>query len=71
MVVLGAGPAWSLDDLVSSQIWARRLKWGGPGTLPGGEDPLGTGVHRRLGPRRCSPAPLRRLAAAGTRMTCA
>ncbi len=30
VVVLEAGPAWKLDDLYSSQIWARRLKWNGP-----------------------------------------
>lgn len=30
VVVLEAGPAWALSDLTSSQIWARRLKWGGP-----------------------------------------
>ncbi len=30
VVVLEAGPAWKLDDLYSSQIWARRLKWSGP-----------------------------------------
>jgi choline dehydrogenase-like flavoprotein len=30
VVVLEAGPAWELSDLSSSQIWARRLKWGGP-----------------------------------------
>jgi choline dehydrogenase-like flavoprotein len=29
VVVLEAGPAWRTSDLVSSQIWARRLKWGG------------------------------------------
>lgn len=29
VLVLERGPAWRLDDLVSSQIWARRLKWGG------------------------------------------
>lgn len=28
--VLEAGPAWELDDLISSQVAARRLKWGGP-----------------------------------------
>lgn len=28
VVVLEAGPDWKLEDLVSSQIWARRLKWG-------------------------------------------
>lgn len=30
VVVLEAGPPWAMTDLVSSQIWARRLKWGGP-----------------------------------------
>ncbi len=30
VLVLDSGPAWQLGDLVSSQIWARRLKWGGP-----------------------------------------
>ncbi len=29
VVVLEGGPRWSTDDLISSQIWARRLKWGG------------------------------------------
>lgn len=29
VLVLEAGPAWQLGDLRSSQIWARRLKWGG------------------------------------------
>jgi choline dehydrogenase-like flavoprotein len=29
VVVLEAGPARRVTDLVSSQIWARRLKWGG------------------------------------------
>ncbi|MGJ7512001.1 FAD-dependent oxidoreductase [Variovorax sp. GT1P44] len=40
-VVLEAGPRWNAGDLVSSQIWARRIKWGGPAVLPGGEDPYG------------------------------
>lgn len=30
VLVLESGPAWQLQDLISSQIWARRLKWGGP-----------------------------------------
>ena len=28
VIVLEAGPAWEMHDLISSQIWARRLKWG-------------------------------------------
>ncbi len=36
-----AGPRWSTDDLVSSQIWARRLKWGGAPVPVAGANPLG------------------------------
>jgi choline dehydrogenase-like flavoprotein len=32
VVVLEAGPERALSDLVSSQIWSRRLKWGGAAT---------------------------------------
>ena len=32
VVILEAGPPWQLADLVSSQLWARRLKWGGAAT---------------------------------------
>ncbi len=39
VTVLDAGPAWKLDDLVSSQIWARRLRWGGTSVAPGGAHP--------------------------------
>jgi choline dehydrogenase-like flavoprotein len=39
--VLEMGPAWEMSDLVSSQIWARRLKWGGAPVLPGGDNPFG------------------------------
>jgi len=41
VVVLEAGPGWTSSDLYSSQIWARRLKWGGPPVLPGGQNPIG------------------------------
>jgi choline dehydrogenase-like flavoprotein len=41
VVVLEAGPAWTLGDLVSSQIWSRRLKWSGAPVLPGGSHPFG------------------------------
>lgn len=30
VLALEAGPRRELDEMVSSQIWARRLKWGGP-----------------------------------------
>lgn len=39
VLVLEAGPAWDMGDLVSSQIWARRLKWGGPAVDVTGEHP--------------------------------
>ncbi|MEE4209051.1 MAG: GMC family oxidoreductase [Parvularcula sp.] len=29
VVVLESGPRWITGDLISSQIWARRIKWGG------------------------------------------
>lgn len=41
VLVLEAGPSWRLGDLRSSQIWARRLKWGGAPVLPGGTHPFG------------------------------
>ena len=37
--ILEAGPPWTRDDLVSSQIWARRLKWGGTSAVRGGDNP--------------------------------
>ena len=40
VVILEAGPERAMGDLVSSQIWSRRLKWGGPPTDSGGKDPL-------------------------------
>ncbi len=39
VVVLEAGPAWELADLASSQIWARRLKWGGAPVVHAGGQP--------------------------------
>ena len=41
VVVLEAGAPWEAGDLVSSQIWARRLKWSGAPVLPGGSHPVG------------------------------
>ncbi len=42
VLVLEAGPARSLGDLVSSQLWSRRLKWGGESVL---SDPPGSFGH--------------------------
>jgi choline dehydrogenase-like flavoprotein len=41
VMVLEAGPAWTLDDLISSQIWARRLKWRGAPVAGTGDHPVG------------------------------
>ncbi|MCU0757830.1 MAG: GMC family oxidoreductase [Steroidobacteraceae bacterium] len=41
VLVLEAGPAWQPGQLVSSQLWSRRLKWGGAPVLPGGSHPFG------------------------------
>ncbi len=41
VVMLEAGPGWRLTDLASSQIWARRLKWGGPPVEQSGPDRVG------------------------------
>lgn len=43
VVILEAGPKRGMGDLVSSQIWARRLKWAGPAIETGGQDPLSVG----------------------------
>ena len=40
VLVLEAGPQRSLNDLYSSQIWARRLKWPAPQGETGGADPI-------------------------------
>src|SRR6185436_15644189 len=40
VVILEAGPERAMGDLFSSQIWSRRLKWGGPPTDTAGKDPL-------------------------------
>ncbi len=40
VLVLEGGKARSLDDLYSSQIWARRLKWGAPTVEETGKHPV-------------------------------
>lgn len=39
--ILEAGPERTLDDLLSSQIWARRLKWSGANVEESGNHPVG------------------------------
>lgn len=49
VAVLDAGPAWDIGDLVSSQIWSRRLRWGGPPVATGGAQPIGFGFNAGWG----------------------
>lgn len=49
VVVFEAGPRWEGSDLVSSQIWSRRLRWGGPHIATTGADPLGFGFNAGWG----------------------
>ena len=46
VVLLEQGPDWKLTDLISSDIWGRRLKGAGPTILYQGKDAVGrTGDH--------------------------
>ena len=49
VTVLDAGPAWTTNDLVSSQIWSRRLRWGGPAVESAGAHPFGLGFNSGWG----------------------
>lgn len=40
VTVFDAGPAWHRSDMVSSQIWARRLRWGGAHVESAGTHPF-------------------------------
>jgi len=40
VVVLEQGPPFEMKDLISSDIWARRLKWGGPTVSSEGRTPI-------------------------------
>ncbi|MEH6609651.1 MAG: GMC family oxidoreductase [Halioglobus sp.] len=41
VLLLEAGPARGMSDLVSSQIWARKLKWSGPVVEEQGDEKVG------------------------------
>jgi choline dehydrogenase-like flavoprotein len=41
VLVFDSGPGWRRGDLVSSQLWARRLKWGGAPVASTGRDRIG------------------------------
>jgi choline dehydrogenase-like flavoprotein len=45
VVVLESGPPWKRTDLVSSQLWARRLKWGGDPVRTTGRNPINVGFN--------------------------
>src|SRR6478609_11032070 len=45
VLILETGPAVALHDLISSQIWARRLKWSGSFTETGGANPIGVAFN--------------------------
>ncbi len=47
--ILEAGPERVMNELYSSQIWARRLKWGGPSTEIDGKDPIGVNFKQGWG----------------------
>ena len=49
VVILEAGPERSNDDLVSSAIWARRLKWSGDPVIESGENPVGNVFNAGFG----------------------
>ena len=49
VVVMEAGPAWTTDDLVSSQLWARRLKWGATAVQSQGPHPFGHNMSHGWG----------------------
>jgi choline dehydrogenase-like flavoprotein len=49
VVILEAGPERKLQDLYSSQIWARRIKWGGPPNESVGEHPISLNFNQGWG----------------------
>src|SRR5215831_8505744 len=49
VVVLEAGPELTLGDLYSSQIWSRRLKWGGAVSESVGEYPIALNFNQGWG----------------------
>ena len=49
VVIFEAGPDWKAKDMISSHIWSRRLRWGGPAVETGGENPIGFGFNAGWG----------------------
>lgn len=44
-----AGPRWDAGSMISSQIWSRRLRWGGPHVATTGSEPIGFGFNAGWG----------------------
>ena len=49
VLILEAGPEVSPGDMYSSQIWARRLKWGGSPVIEKGAQPIVHGINAGWG----------------------
>ncbi len=49
VTVFEAGPRREAGDLISSQIWSRRLRWGGPPVATTGAEPIGFGFNAGWG----------------------
>ena len=49
VVLLEAGPDRGTGDLISSQLWARRLKWAGSAVIESGAHPIGHGFNAGWG----------------------
>ena len=64
VVLLEQGPDWQLTDLISSDIWGRRIKPAGAPFLLEGKNPLRLRLPGRLGRRRRGAALFRQLPAA-------
>ena len=63
VVVLEQGPDWQLSDLISSDIWGRRVKPAGGPFLLEGKHPVSYGYQAGLGCWRGRAALLRQLSA--------
>jgi len=49
VLVLDAGPAWQPRDMISSQIWSRRMRWAGPYLESAGLHPKKSGFSSGWG----------------------
>lgn len=49
VTVFEAGPRREAGDMISSQIWSRRLRWGGPPVATTGAEPIGFGFNAGWG----------------------